>query len=432
MSKIKTLTERRGAKLEESSALIKLAETEKRDLNAEELQKLEALHDEAENLTRAIQSEARQLALEASESRAAAVSDSEKRDMEQFSLGRMLQRMCNGQPLEGAEAEFTREGELQARSAGISPRGVMVPRMLTRDMTATGGTNLNQGGMMVQTDKYVPVLDDLFNRMVLAQAGATILTDLVGNLDVPRLVANATAPGHKAENVAADERNPTTAQLQLSPKRLPTFVEVSNQLLKQSSTRPLETVIRRHLEGFMMQTMQVAVFHGTGQSGQPTGLAGTAGIHSVAIGDNGGAPTYAKVVEMQEKVDTADADMGRLAFITNAKVKAKLKTVAKIASTDSLTVIDARTGDTIDGMPYYVTNSVSAALTKGTTGENLSAMFYGNWNDLWIAQWGGLEFTVNPYSKDTEALTRINASIYYDSGVVRPVSFSAVLDLTTT
>ena len=430
MSKIKNLTERRGAKLEEASALIKLAETEKRELSADELTKVEAFHTEAENLARSIHAEARQMALEAAEIRQSP-SEGDERDMGSFCLGRMLTRMAKNLPLEGAEAEFTREGELQARAAGISPGGVMVPRMLTRDMTATGGTNLNQGGMLVQTDKYVPVLDALFNRMVLAQAGATFLTDLVGNLDVPRIVPNSTAPGHKAENAAADERNPTFAQLSLSPKRLPVFVEVSNQLFQQASTRPLEVVVRNLLEGKLMQEMQKAILHGTAANGQPRGLAATSGIHSVTIGANGGAPTYAKIVEMQEKVDTADADMGRLAFITNSKVKAKLKTTAKIASTDSLTVIDARTGDTLDGMPYYVTNSVSSALTKGTTGANLSALFYGNWNDLWVGQWGGLEFRVNPYSKDTEALTRINASIYYDSGVVRPVSFSAILDATT-
>ena len=120
--------------------------------------------------------------------------------------------------------------------------------------------------------------------------------------------------------------------------------------------------------------------------------------------------------------------MGRLAFITNAKVEAALKQTVKVSSTDSMTLIDPyRAGRVIDGVPYYITNAVSSALTKSST-TGLSALFYGNWQDLWLAQWGGIEFLVNPYSKDDYGLTRINAAVYYDCNVVRPVSFAACLD----
>jgi HK97 family phage major capsid protein len=297
-------------------------------------------------------------------------------------------------------------------------------------MTATGGTALKEGGNTIQTNKG-NLLDDLFERMVLVQAGATVLNGLVGNLDIPRLNKDATGPVKKTENQQSGELSPTTSMLSLSPKRLPAVIEVSNQLMKQSSERALEAVLKRHLESHISQVMQRALLHGGGTA-EPVGIAGTTGIGSVAGGTNGAAPDYADIVNLQREVAIDDADFGRLAFVTNAKVEAKLKLTPKVASTDSMTLIDSyRNISTLDGRPYYITNSVSSTLIKAGSGSVCSAIFFGNWNDLWIANWGGIEFLVNPFSKDDYGLTSINAAVYYDGGVVRPVSFAAMLDALT-
>jgi hypothetical protein len=70
-------------------------------------------------------------------------------------------------------------------------------------------------------------------------------------------------------------------------------------------------------------------------------------------------------------------------------------------------------------------------LVKGTSGAACSALIYGNFADLVIAQWGGIDIQVNPYIKDTEGLVRITADCYYDANVRRAASFAAIKDLLT-
>jgi len=427
----KKLKEMRGATMEKLDALFESAKAEERNLKPEEVEKAEAMQKEVNDIDRQIEVEYRHAAQQAK--RFPEFSSGEKAEVAKFSLAKFLRQIDPNNrtdTLDGIERELADEGNREAREAGLGTKGIMLPQWAfeTRDMTATGGSGGEQGGMTVQTDKY-GLLDDLFNRSVLGQAGATILTNLVGNIDIPRLV-KGTEPAEKAESGQATEYTATTAQVSMSPNRLPTVIEVSNQLLKQSNERALQTVVQRHLSSYLMQAMQKAALHGRGKTTyyEPTGLASVTGIGSVAIGTTGGAPTYAAIVDLQKEVAIDDADMGALAFITNAKVEAKLKTVAKISSTDSFTVLDSRMGTLLDGKPYFVTNSVSSALTKSSS-TGLSAIFYGNWRDLWIAQWGGIEFLINPYSKDDYGLTRINASVYYDVAPVRPVSFAACLDI---
>jgi HK97 family phage major capsid protein len=420
----KKLKELRGAKVEEIDALFNAAKEEERSLSGEELDKVEGLETEVRDLERQIEAEYRHAAAKAKELNTP--SKSEKRDLEKFSFSKFIRQLSHDN-LDGIEAEMAQEGNREALASGISPRGTILSQKAfeARDMTATGGSGLDQGGMTIPTMK-LSLLEELFNRQVLAQAGATILTGLTGNFDVPRLV-KGTLPVKKAENAQAVEYTATTAQVSFSPNRLPTVMEVSNQLLIQSNERALQQIFLRHLQSELMDVMQRGALHGAGTT-EPVGVAATTGIGSVAGGAVGAAPDYADIVNLQKEVAVDNADFGSLAFVTNAKVEAKLKQTAKISSTDSLTIIDGyRNPGNIDGRPYHITNAVSSALTKSSA-TGLSAIFYGNWADLWIAQWGGFEFLVNPYSKDDYGLTRLNVSVYYDANVVRPVSFAAMTD----
>lgn len=429
---IKEMTEARAAKLEEARNLVSVAEKENRDLKSEELDKLESLNSEAEILARSVQEQYRLLNQEGR--RLDAYSQKERRDIETFSLSRFVLQAARGH-FDGIEAEMVQEGEKVARDRGVSSRGLMLPpEAITvnrerRDMTATGGTDLNEGGLTIATDK-MPLIEALFHRQVLNQAGITVLNDVTGNFDVPRIVKDATGAVKKAENAASAEQSPTISQVSFSPNRLPTYVEVSNQLIKQSNDRALTAILQRHLQRDIMEKIQIAFLHGTGTT-EAEGVAATTGIGAVVGGTNGATPDYADIVKLQTEVAVDDADMEPLSFVTNPKVEGKLKQVQKVSSTDSYTLIDARTGRTLDSKPYYITNSVSSALTKGSASGICSAIFYGNWAEYWAAYWGGIEFLVNQFSLDKEGMVRINAAVYYDGHCVVPQAFSAMLDALT-
>jgi len=444
MNRLKELQEKRGAKAKEASAIINKARDEKRELTADEQTKVSAIHGEIESIDATIQTEVRQVAIEAQ--KAPVYSEQEKRDLSRFSLTNLVAQLSErgAAGLEGIELEMTQEGLREARASGIAPRGVMVSAKAlrfgaigreARDMTATGTTSTagDQGGMVVQTNK-LGLLDHLFNRNVLVQAGATVLTGLTGNIELPRIVVG-TEPAKKAENAQADEYTATMAKLALQPRRLPTVIEVSNQLLKQGNVS-VDAFLQSHLDRLLRQVMEKALIHGGGTN-EPTGILGTSGIGAIYAGaaaaDNtnadGSGLVWSDIVNLEKEVAIDNADLGSLGYLTNATQIGKAKKTVRVSSTDSMFIIDDRFGRQVNGYNYFVSNNVSSALTKGS-GTGLSAWIFGNFADLVIAQWGGIEFLVNPYSKDDYGLTRINAAVYYDGGVVRPVSFAAGDDFT--
>lgn len=426
MNRIKQLNEQRGAKLKEAAAL----STDK----TEDRSKIEALHAEIEGIDKAIMLEARQLELTGS--KPVELSTQEQRDLGRFDYSKLLNHLHRSvrgvaaSPISGVEAEMIQEGEREARAAGLDVNGIMLPRLLVRrggeqrDLTATGTTSVtgDQGGMTVATNK-AGLLDAFYNASILRSMGATVLEGLVGNLDIPRLVSG-TAPAKKTENEAAGEYTPTTAMLSLTPNRLPAFVDISEQLLKQSSSA-IESIIRAHVVGKMNEVQEAAFFHGGGTS-EANGIAGTASIGSVVGGTDGAAPVLSHIIGLETAVDTNNGLNGRLAYASNGQVRGKLKQTAKVSSTDSVMLL----GDSglLNGYPAYWTNAISRTLTKGNQSLS-SAIFFGNFADYWIGYWGGVQLEMirdSAYAKVGQYC--LVASTFYDGGVVRPASFAAMLD----
>jgi HK97 family phage major capsid protein len=352
----------------------------------------------------------------------------ETRDIGRFDLGVAIRSLVDGTPLSGIEREMIQEGQREARAAGLGVGpGLTLPSFLVRqtgqrDMTSAAA----EGGHTIATQK-MGLLDDFFNASVMASLGATVLTGLTQNVDLPRLTAG-TAPAKKAENASADEVTPATAMLSLSPKRLPAFIDLSQQLLMQSSVA-IESMIRSHLTNQMLAVQEAAFFHGGGTS-EATGIAATGSIGSVAGGAAGAAPTYAHMIALESAVDSVNAMGGNLRYATNGQVRAKLKGTPKQGSgVEGNFIISDLAPDMINGYRTGFTNAISRTLVKGGSGAVCSAVFFGNFRDYIIGYWGGLQLELLRDSANAKlGLYTLVANTYYDGGVVRPKSFAAMLD----
>lgn len=84
----------------------------------------------------------------------------------------------------------------------------------------------------------------------------------------------------------------------------------------------------------------------------------------------------------------------------------------------------------VNGYNAAVTNAVPSDLTKGS-GTALSAIIFGNFADLLIGMWGGLDLTVDPYSNSTSGTLRIVALQDVDVAVRHAASFAAATDVVT-
>ena len=357
-----------------------------------------------------------------------------KQEVKNFSYLRAIRALMNPQDAKlQEEAAFEREvSRAAAQASGKAERGFIVPTdvLNKRDLITGTATSTAKGGNLIQTDVLgASFIDVLRNAMVLPSLGARFLTGLQGNVAIPKRTTSVTAywPG---ENTAPTEGTNVFGQVTMSPKVIAAYIDIGRRLAIQSSV-DVEALVRDDLAKTLAIGIDLAAIGGATTNG-PTGVRGTSGIGSVAIGTNGGAPTWASVAGLIKAVETSNALNGSLAFLTNPKVRYKLMTTSKQSSGVEGNFILNPDANTLAGYPLVVSNQVTSSLTKGSSSGVCSAMFFANWSELIVGQWGGIELMVDPYSLSTTGATRIVSLAEVDVCVRHAESFAAVLDYTTT
>lgn len=295
--------------------------------------------------------------------------------------------------------------------------------------TASLGGNIRPS--ILAADRFI---DLLRNRMMVARLGAQLLDGLVGDVPIPRQSGAGTVYWAASETASTTASNLTIDQITLTPKCATALQAYSKQLLLQS-TPSIEQLVRNDLLQIIALAVDLAALHGTAANGQPRGIASVSGIGSVAGGTDGAAPTYANVVQLETEVAVDNADIGALAYLTNAKVRGKLKTIFTNSTYGEIPLWTGTPGQVmgmLNGYNAAVSNQVSSALTKGTSTTVASAIFFGNWSDLLIGQWGpGIDILLDPYTAAATRLYKMYADTFVDVQVRHPESFAAMLDALT-
>ena len=352
------------------------------------------------------------------------LADLEKEAKRSFSIVKFVREASEGR-LSGLAAEVAEMGRKEYERLGLSQKGFALPSAALRASAGQNYTTNADGGYAKVTaaPRYI---DGLKDKMVIAGLGATVLGDLVGT--VPLVGVGQMTAAWYAEGATASVSKATFSSVALTPHRNAVIGAFSKDLLRQTSL-DVESIIWNRILEAHASLLESAAIAGTGSNGQPTGILNTTGIGSVAIGTNGGPITWAKVVELETKVNAENANRGKLAYLTNAKVIGDLKTIER-ASGNGRYLLD---GDytKINGYPIDWTNLVPSTLTKGTTASKCSAMIFGNFEDLYIGHWGGVDIVVDPYTLAAQADVRFVLNSWDDAVVVEPKSFAAVVDLTT-
>jgi len=352
----------------------------------------------------------------------------------EFSMVRAINALANPNDrnaFEAAKFEFEVSRAVAAKLKR-SPQGFFIPmEVQKRDLlkgTATAGGNTVATNMLSGS-----FIDMLRNRMMVNRMGATILGGLVGDVAISSQSGGATAYW-VAENTAVTESEQTFGQVTLAPKTVGGFTDMSRKLLMQSSM-DVESLVTSDLSKILALEIDRAALHGSNSNGQPKGIAATAGIGSVAGGATGAAPTYANMISLWSEVAIDNADIGSLGFLTNSKVIGKLMTTQKVATYGNDFVVNAfpnQEGFTdAAGMRLGVSNQVSSTLDKSTSVGVCSAIFFGNWADLIIGQWGGLDVLVDPYTGGAAGTVRVRVLQDVDIAVRHAESFAAMLDALT-
>lgn len=358
-----------------------------------------------------------------------------EREIQQFSWIRALNALAFPGDRQAQEAAaFEREASAAAQQrTGKVAKGIMVPHdVLTQQRAMVVGTNADGGYLKGTDQRGDQFINRLFNAMMVQQMGAKMLPGLVGDVAIPKMSA-----GHTAywvdESTDVTESKPTLGQVLLQPKQVGALSDISRKLLLQASPA-VDALVKDDLALTLALALDLAALHGTGADNQPTGIEKVSGIGSVAGGTHGAAPTLAHVIQLETEVAQDNAAIGSLGYLTNAKVRGKLRgTFPNSTGGDNAIWQNGPDGwGSILGYKAGVSNQVSSTLTKGNSSGVCSAIIFGNWADLLVGMWGGLDLTVDPYSLSAKGWLRVVAIQSVDIGVRNAQSFAAMLDALTT
>lgn len=341
-----------------------------------------------------------------------------EREQNSYSFLRAMNALANPNDKRAQEAAaFEKECSAAAvKASGNEAKGIMVPMDILRqkrDMTAGVAS---QGGNLIATDlqsgSYIEILRQV---AALTRAGAQFMTGLKGNISIPR--QNGSANSYwVAEGNAPTESALAFGLLNLAPKTLAGHVDITRQLLMQSSI-DVENLVRYDLIKTFALAIDKAGLYGTGSANQqPTGLVGQTGLNIVDITGGANAASYADVIEMETLVAADNAEVGFMKYLMNTSTRGALKQKPIVAGYPSFVF---NSDNTVNGRPTDVSNQVNAG-----------DMFYGNWFDLIIALWGGLDLIVDPYTEATKGIVRIVGHQSADVGARHGESFARAFDAT--
>ena len=339
-----------------------------------------------------------------------------------FSLVKFINEVASGKGLTGLEKEVADMGADEYKRLGLSQQGVVLPSAFLRASAGQNYTTAADGGNIVETSpiRYVEALKE---RLVVKQLGATVLGDLVGT--VPYVSSSQFTAQWGAEGAEAETQKIAFEKMLLTPHRNFVAGAVSKDLLRQTSA-DVEALLTNKILDAHAALIDRAAIAGTGANSQPTGILKTAGIATVSGGTNGAAITYKNIVALESAINANNANRGKLAYLTNAKVWGALKTTETLANSGRA-ILDPMS-KMVNGYPADWSNLVPSDLTKGT-GTALSAVIFGNWEDLVVAQWGGLDLVIDPFTSARKAEVNIVFNAWNDVKVVEPKSFAAIVDV---
>ena len=364
----------------ELNSMLDNAEKEQRKLTEDETTRFEALNTEIRNLDKQIIDIKKET--------------KEVRKMGKFSLLKAINDIANNRQLDERALEVVNQGITEMRKAGQNYSGQI--QLPLEERAAVQATVEGQGAETVAED-LLNILEPLRAKLVLAQAGASYMTGLVGNISIPAYSGSQVT--WEGETASAKDGAGTFTEVKLEPHRLTAYIDLSKQFLIQDSVSA-EEMLKRDIVNAIANKLEATILGSETIVNAPEGLLKGVVADSKAI-------TYEDIVAMETELEEANV-RGDIKFVVSPSAKAALKTTKIDAGSGKF----AMEGNEVYGYPVLCTSAVAG---KG--------VIYGNFNDLVIGQWGGIDLTVDPYTQAANGKVRLVINAYFDAKPRRAESF---------
>jgi HK97 family phage major capsid protein len=308
---------------------------------------------------------------------------------------------------EMSKALAQRLGKQSGEHTFFVPLDVQWAKLAQRDLVVA---TASAGGYLVGTNTQ-SFIEMLRNRSVVMRLGATTMPGLVGSVAIPKQLTAATANWFASEAGTATESNLTFGQLALIPKTVSAYVELSRQLLLQS-TPNAEGVVNRDLSQVLALAVDLAALNGPGTAGQPTGIANTSGVGTANPG-TGTNIAYADAIRFQTTVAGSNAFLPGFGYVTTPTIAGILMGKPRFTNSDT----PVWGGNILDGTMVGAPAMTSLQVSSGT-------MFGGDFSQVIIGEWGVLEVEANPYAQFQAGIVGVRALYTVDVGIRYPAAFA--------
>jgi HK97 family phage major capsid protein len=359
--------------------------------------------------------------------------EGEEREIKKrFDIMKAIRALCaeKGQAVGDVDAGFEREISAEiGKFRGKVAQGIYIPdfiraagsETLGRPPTGTLDGIGGNGQATIATNLMSgSLIEALRDTLVLRErCGAQVLAGLTGNIAIPKS-GKLTASWISQEGGDATKTNPTFGQISATPHSLGGYVDITRQLLIQSSL-DVQAFCVAELVYAIAACLEGAAFSGTGTDGQPTGLVSQ--ITQTAAWSN--APTFDKIVALIALARKANSYNASFRFVGDTDVWSKL------ATTRDYEVIQNIAGSENVAVAGGATRLLDVATDKVLGREFVESHFapakklvFGDFSQLVFALWSGTDLVVDPYSNCTKGAIRIVALQDADILVRRPESFA--------
>lgn len=250
------------------------------------------------------------------------------------------------------------------------------------------------GADLIGTDHRPDMFIDIL-RLRLGIKNVSVISGLRGNVSIPRQIT-ASEVLEKTLNQAADGTNPEIDSITLSPRKFTAKVRVGKDLLAQGNPAAVNLVIKDLLAGLALKV----------DKDHFAQLNATTGIGTVTIADVANA-TWQDMLKFGAAIMDYNTS-GPLNWIMKGSDMQNFKGISKDAGSGRYLCEE----DKIDGYRVDIAGHLSAG-----------DIFLGDWSNIIMGQWGGIEVMVDPYFYCDSGEIRIVVTLLADSKIRQPQCF---------
>jgi len=406
------LRQERATSISDANVMLELCKTEKRDFTEAEQVSYDGKMNLIDKLKKDIETVERQESLNAEMAlKPKVVTKVEKEEKRGYSLFKAISGFMDGS-LSGLEKELHDEAVTEARSAGRTIEGLGIPSRLLESRT-----DVTQGTSAIAPTVVMGFQDALREASVFNRVGANILTGLSADTRLP-ITGKQTVAWEGEVDAAADGGN-NFGKLDLTPLRLSSYVHISKQLIMQNGMGAQAAIVA-DLGRAAGAKIDAAMFAAADVTTAPGSIAATTDVGTITENSyTANASIFDDFCLAESELAVNEGLAGNLAYVANPKLMKDLKRSAQVAA-----VTVGSQGNLVNGYPTYYTNGCTS------DGAASADFLFGDFSKLFIGMFGGLDITIDPYTRAANGEIKLVINQYIDWGLTQPKAFVKATSLT--